>query len=297
MVLQETKELNRILSDKRVGQDVAYDTILLVKHFTKIYRNDKNRLNRKTIISLVITYLGDKLNEYGIDYWNKRLQKAITKFKDIPLYDVDFVPITKQELSIITSLNNKKMEKLLFVSLVYAKFFNLRKGKKKNQDYVNMDWSNIFKEARVSASTFVQPALLHELKEQGLIQRYPKFNCLNYRVTFIDDNDSSPVVMHITDLRELGYQYLERYGNKTDKFIRCAECGKIIRKKGNSTKYCKDCRGYTPLTIKTLTCIDCGKEFVVSGGNKRTCRCEECQRQKRLIQYKAYNKKRLSSNL
>ena len=59
----------------------------------------------------------------------------------------------------------------------------------------------------------------------------------------------------------------------------CEHCGKRFRKNSNATKYCPNCRGYQPIQFKTLTCVDCGQEFVVAGNNKRTRRCEECQKQ------------------
>ena len=59
----------------------------------------------------------------------------------------------------------------------------------------------------------------------------------------------------------------------------CHQCGVVsaaplIRGK------CRDCRqkemnqkGY-----KLITCIDCGNDVIVEKNNRRTCRCEECQR-------------------
>lgn len=67
--------------------------------------------------------------------------------------------------------------------------------------------------------------------------------------------------------------------NLETQIMYCEHCGKRFRKNSNATKYCPNCRGYQPIQFKTLTCIDCGEEFVVAGNNKRTCRCEECQKQ------------------
>ena len=75
----------------------------------------------------------------------------------------------------------------------------------------------------------------------------------------------------------------------------CSVCGKRFRK-SNASKYCPNCRGYQPIQFKTLTCVDCGKEFVVNSKNTKAKRCEECQHKVKLIQYKAYNRKRTQIN-
>ena len=46
-------------------------------------------------------------------------------------------------------------------------------------------------------------------------------------------------VLEISDFRELGYEYLNYIGD--DKFIRCSECSRLVRKNNNRQKYCNDC--------------------------------------------------------
>lgn len=72
------------------------------------------------------------------------------------------------------------------------------------------------------------------------------------------------------------YVYENLIENLETKIAYCEHCGKRFRKGSNAAKLCPSCRGYTPLTVKTLTCIDCGKEFVVSSKANHSCRCEDC---------------------
>ena len=96
---------------------------------------------------------------------------------------------------------------------------------------------------------------------------------MSCRITYI--NDDSEKVLFISDFRELGYEYLKYKG---ENFIRCRECGVLIRNnKAGTKKYCSKCSGYIPQEVKTVVCIDCGKEFKVPGNNKRTIRCQECK--------------------
>lgn len=284
--MKESEAVQEIINRKSVSSNTYADLILLIKYFYSKAKEDKKRLKTKDVISKLQEYLKPQYDNYQSSDWYNRLERLIKKYKNVPLYDIDSIPITDNELTTIKSIRNKKLEKVTFVALVLAKYYNLRSDK--NNDYVNVDYSVIFSLARVAATVmYEQPLMINDLKQLELIQRTNRIDNPNFRVLFIDND--SPVVLHITDLRELGYQYL-RY--KGEKFIKCAECGVLIRKKNNSTKYCPACRGYTPIEYKTLTCIDCGKEYVVNSKNNHGKRCPECQKkyrnnyQKELMQRK-----------
>ena len=78
--------------------------------------------------------------------------------------------------------------------------------------------------------------MIYNLKEQGFISLSKKIANLNLQINFVDDN--SPTVLKISDFRELGYEYMLWKGNK---YIRCAECGRLMKPLCNRAKYCKDC--------------------------------------------------------
>ena len=282
--MKESEAVQEIINKKSVSENTYADLILLIKYYYSQAKKSNKKLKTKEVVAELQEYLKPQYDNYQSVDWYNRLEKLIKKYKNTPLYDVDSIPITDSELTTIKSIKNKKLEKIAFVSLVLAKYYNLRN--EKNNDYVNVEYSVIFGLARVSATImYEQPLLLHELKEMNLVQRSNRIDNPNFRVLFIDND--SPVVLHITDLRELGYQYLKYKG---EKFIECAECGVLLRKKNNATKYCPACRGYQPMQFKTLTCVDCGKEFVVNSKNTKAKRCEECTKkfrnnyQKQLMQ-------------
>ena len=273
--MKESEAVQEIINRQSVSENTYADLILLIKYFYSQAKRSNKRLKTKEVILELQEYLKLQCDNYQSVDWYNRLEKMIKKYKNTPLYDVDSIPITDSELTTIKSIKNKKLEKIAFVSLVLAKYYNLKN--EKNNGYVNVEYSVIFGLARVTATImYEQPSLLHELKEMNLVQTANRIDNPNFRVLFIDDN--SPVVLRITDLRELGYQYLIYRDKKGSSYIKCERCGVLLRKKNNATKYCPACRGYQPIQFKTLTCVDCGKEFVVAGNNKRTCRCEECQR-------------------
>lgn len=45
---------------------------------------------------------------------------------------------------------------------------------------------------------------------------------------------------------------------------------------------------------KLLKCKDCGKDIKIKWNNRRTCRCEECQKKEDKLKYIKYNKKRVN---
>lgn len=271
--MKESEAVQEIINKKSVSDNTYADLILLIKYYYSQAKKSNKKLKTKEVIAELQEYLKPQYDNYQSVDWYNRLEKLIKKYKNTPLYDVDSIPITDAELTTIKSIKNKKLEKIAFASLVLAKYYNLKN--EKNNDYVNVEYSVIFGLARVTATVmYEQPSLLHELKERNLVQRSNRIDNPNFRVLFIDDD--SPVVLHITDLRELGYQYLKYKG---EKFIECAECGVLLRKKNNATKYCPACRGYQPIQFKTLICVDCGREFVVNSKSNKSCRCEDCQRE------------------
>jgi len=77
------------------------------------------------------------------------------------------------------------------------------------------------------------------LRDTGLIQFSKKVDNTNVRVCFAEDGD---VAMTITDLRNLGYQYLKYHG---EPYFECTNCGITVKidepTKGRKQKYCKEC--------------------------------------------------------
>lgn len=282
LTLNETLEAEKILERKVVGKKPMQDIALVARYYCTQARNEDKRIKIDEVIIKLQKLLAERYDDYDSFEWYNRIKKCINKVKSIPLYDFDCVPITKNELETINSIKNKKLEKLAFTCLVVAKYYNMRNPN--NNGYVNIDYSTIFKLARVTAITYVQPLLLNDLKQLGLVQRCKRIDNPNFRVLFIDND--SPVILKVNDLREIGYTYLKY---KDEKFVYCAKCGVLMRKKNNNNKYCRNCREYHPTLVKTIVCCDCGKEFVTNS-NSRRIRCDDCHKKERSRINKNYRK-------
>ena len=74
--------------------------------------------------------------------------------------------------------------------------------------------------------------------------------------------------------------------NNIDKnFVTCNYCGKRFYKVYNKDMVCPNCkdRELDRLKTKTLVCIDCGTPFEVKSTDRRSVRCQKCQRERRRI--------------
>ena len=129
--------------------------------------------------------------------------------------------------------------------LCYAKLYNTIS--ENNNGWVNTDIQELYRVARVTVKYRKDKFLfLNDIERTGLISFSNKNDNLNLKVNFLD-MDSEPI-LEISDFRELGYEYLNYIGD--GRFIRCSECNRLIRKNGNNTHYCTECKNTKRLETK-----------------------------------------------
>lgn len=264
LIMNERKEAEKIIESGDINFDTGAKLSLLARYYASI---DKKPKEIKTLLQEIMV---KKYNNYHPDDWELALQKYVNKAKKYPIVEIDEIPITKNEMRTISQINNKKLEKLAFVLLVLAKFCNMRN--ENNNNWVMVDEYSVFLRARITGNTIAQYSCFYKLAKMDLITYSKKVDNINVRVGFID-NDSE-IALKVTDLRELGYQYLMYKG---EKFIKCAECGIVTRATIHNKKYCKNCAGYQPIVTKTIKCCDCGEYFEVDARITNKIRCDNCQ--------------------
>lgn len=270
IVLDERKYAENCLRDGSINDSPFFTLSILAKYYYHYLG-----FRKKKIIKLLLEFLEKNYPKYELNKytWQTSVEKLAARAGKFPLFEIAGVSITKSELDTIANIHNKVLERLAFTMLCLAKFGNAKNDS--NNNWVNLDSKEIFKLARISCKANEREIKIGQLYQMGLLEFSKRNDNLNCRVTFVD-NDSEEVVF-ISDTRELGYEYLKYKG---ENFIRCADCGILTRGNKNGTKrYCKDCSAYTPKETKTIVCVDCGKEFQVKGSNKRTIRCNDCQRE------------------
>ena len=234
--------------------------------------------------SYAVKWMNKHHDNFDESCYSKLIVDAVKKAHKRPFFDVGDVLITKSELEVISSLNNLRAEKILFVLLCMAKqqrvVYNFTNG------LVKYSLPDLCKMARVSVPTNEREYILYELVQSGCLN-YPKKNdtkCL--MVNFIDDSDNTELVIDETDCKELAYVYLN--WKNSGGYDRCENCGRLFRK-NRHRKYCHECSKYQLVGDKVVNCIDCGKEFSISALNTETCRCEDC--------YKEYRRQTVRENV
>ena len=268
IVLNEKKYAIECLENGFVGRKPFFTLSIIAKYYYYCLNYKKSKiemlLNDFMFKNYSIGYQSDRLS------WQDTIEKIVKKVNNYTLLELDGVKITKSELETISGIGNPNKERVMFTILCLAKFGIARNPQ--SNGWVNTDSKEIFKMARVSCKAKERELYIGDLCDRGLLELPKRNDNVSLRVTFIDDGEEE---LFISDFRELGYEYLKYNG---ENFIRCAECGILTRGNKNRTKrYCKDCAAYTPQKSKTIICVDCGKEIVISGNNKRTIRCDNCQ--------------------
>lgn len=268
IVLNEKEYAQECLKNKTVSDKPFFTLSILAKYYYHCFDYRK-----KKITDLLIEFMSKNYPRYDCNKaeWDGNIEKIAANAGKFTLYEIDGVWITQTELDTIESIHNKVLERLAFTMLCLAKLNNMKNPK--NNGWVNLDAKEVFGLARIACSVVNRYERLGQLNQLSLLEFPKKNDNLSSRVTYI--NDDSEKVLFVSDFRELGYEYLKYKG---ENFIRCRECGILIRNnKSGTKKYCHACAGYIPMETKTVVCVDCGEEFEVDARLTNKIRCDRCQ--------------------
>ena len=187
----------------------------------------------------IIKELDDFMNTYYPNYnsvdWISILEKYAIKADTYSLCECDGIWITENELNVINDIHDKVLERLAFTLLCLAKFRNYRNPD--NNNWLNYSNGKIYAMACINTTALEKDMKFNKLKESGLIEYAKKVDNLNIQVLYIDNDSENK--LFISDFRKLGYEW-KLY--KGEKYIRCIDCGTLVKKKNGTTKYCSNCR-------------------------------------------------------
>lgn len=231
IILKEIEYAEKILKSTVLNKKPTFDLRILAKY----YYHEKKLTPNKIYLELV-TIMEEKYNNFSLAKWQSTLLDLAKNAKKYPLININYIPVTENELLTINEIDSKPMKRLAFTLLCLAKYRNTINYK--NNDWVGYKFKDIFKMSNVNATKREQGVYIHDMKTLGLIKMNKMVDNLSINVCYIDKENSSEV-LQITDLRNLGYEYLLYSG---ENFIRCEECGVLFRKRGTTDKYCCDCK-------------------------------------------------------
>ena len=208
-----------------------------IRYITRYLVHAENKDDDETY-RLSVEWLKKNHDNFDESCYSNVISDAIKKASKYPFYVIDNIAITQSELYAISSLNNLRAEKVLFVLLCMAKQQRLSNGF--TNGLVKYSITELCKLARISVPADDREYILYEIVKNGLLG-YPKKNntqCLI--VNFIDTND---VVLELdeTDCQELAYVYLS-WKNDGKGYTRCQRCNRIMKQsKTKPKKYCEEC--------------------------------------------------------
>ena len=224
----------------------------------------------------ILSYMTKNCCDFYEEKYFKIIYRNISSAKKYKFRNVAPVKITRTEMDKIVGLNDIRKEKIAFILLAVAKYYNNVSSDNNNRMYLSM--SDLFKLSRVAIPCKERASYLQFAYKEGILVEH-MFVGTNLKVVgFIDDDSEAVLELTEDDYKELSYAYLNY---KNGGYKHCKNCGRLFKmhKSSPGRLYCKEC-GHKDESngFKAIKCIDCGEDLVVSTLNTKTYRCEECQR-------------------
>ena len=231
VILKETDILKNALNGEMESKPMTTLRIL-----TKYYFGNGD--SKEVIEDKLNKYMKVNYKSYSPSKWKdliNQLVKSVEKYKTYKMIDVDEVNITENEWFSITSLNNKQLEKLAFILLVYCKINKIKNPTCDNK--INNTFSDIFRECGFRTTNETK-LLLNSLYKLNYISIGMSCNSTSIRINYIEENEDN--IKFTIDNFENVITYYEEYKNGK-KYIECECCKKRIISKTKPKKYCPKC--------------------------------------------------------
>ena len=232
VILKETDILKNALNGEMEKKPMSTLRIL-----AKYYFNNGD--TKEEVEDKLNKYMKVNYKSYSPSKWKdliSQLVKSVEKYKTYKMIDVDKVNITENEWFSIIALNNKQLEKLAFILLVYCKINKIKNPTCDNK--INNTFSDIFRECgfRVTNETKL---LLNELYKLNYISIGLSCNSTSIKINYIEENENN--IKFTIDNFENVITYYEEYKNGK-KYIECECCKKRVAQKTHNVKYCPKCK-------------------------------------------------------
>lgn len=234
-----------ILNEEKYAKDI-YDgrnkdvksVMSKIRYITRYLLHTENKSDEDNY-KCSVEWMQKHHDNFDESCYSNLISDAIKKAHKYPFYSVGNIKITKSELAVISSLDNLRAEKVLFVLLCMAKQQSVASGF--TNGLVKYSITELCKLARISVPAEDREYILYDIVQRGFLG-YPKKNntqCLI--VNFINDEDEVALSLDETDCQELAYIYLN-WKNDGKGYTRCQECRRIIKQsKTKPRKYCEEC--------------------------------------------------------
>ncbi len=230
IILDEKAYVENILQNPKIDPSKMY---LFLSIYAR-YLHHENHMKKTEIIETLHTFLGRNYPRYNPADWAPHLEKYADRSDKFPLCKCPGIWVTQKEAASVEGIHDKVLERLAFTLLCLAKFQNYRNPD--NHNWLHYSNGEIYSMACINTTSFEKDLKLGRLRELGLIAYAKKINNLSIQVLYADGDSEN--ALFVSDFRKLGYEWRLYKG---EKYIRCADCGILTKRKNNNQKYCKDC--------------------------------------------------------
>lgn len=231
IVLREHEWAENMIKSKSLGKKPSETLSRVARYYIDKGYSKKNTRN------FLDTFLIQCEPTSSLPKWSDALDYALNHALKYKAINIEGIDISKPEMDKIDSLEGKQIKRLAFTLLCLAKYWKIVSPL--GDYWVNNKDNEIMAMANINTSIRRQGMMYWSLRECGMIQFSRKVDNTNVRVCFVEDGD---VAMHITDFRNLGYQYLKYHG---EPYFECENCGLTSKinnpNKGRRQKYCREC--------------------------------------------------------
>lgn len=235
LILNEEKYAESLYNGKNT--DVK-SVMAKIRYVTRYLIHSKNKSDEDAYVDCV-EWMHKHHDNFDESCYSNLISDAIKGAHKYPFYNIESIKITKSELDIISSLDDLRSEKVLFVLLCMAKQQSVLNGF--TNGLVKYSITDLCKMARISVPAEDREYILYNIVQHGFLG-YPKKNntqCLI--VNFINEEDDIVLNLDEVDCQELAYVYLS-WKNDGKGYTRCQRCHRLIRQsKTKPRKYCEDC--------------------------------------------------------
>ena len=208
-----------------------------IRYITRYLIHSEHK-NNNDVYKATVKWLQKYHNNFDESSYSNVISDAINGAAKYPFYIIDNIKITQSELEIISSLNNLRAEKMLFVLLCMAKQQSMSNGF--TNGLVKYSITDLCKAARVSVPADDREYILYEIVQKGLLG-YPKKNNTQCLIVNFINTDEIALELDETDCQELAYAYLN-WKNDGKGYVKCQRCHRLMKQgKTKPKKYCEDC--------------------------------------------------------
>lgn len=233
-----------ILNEERYAKDL-YDgkntevksIMTKIRYITRYLMHSEHKINSDIYVETV-KWLNKNHDNFDESSYSNVISDAIKGAEKYPFYIIDNIKITQSELDMISSLDNLRAEKILFVLLCMAKQQSMANGF--TNGLVKYSITELCKMARVSVPADDREYILYEIVQRGLLG-YPKKNNTQCLIVNFINTDEIILELDEIDCQELAYAYLS-WKNNGNGYTKCQRCRRLMKQsKTKPKKYCEEC--------------------------------------------------------